>query len=921
MNRLGCAVLIFCCVAVTVMAGPDNNPLNAGATQARNAGGASLDAAYGNPALLGVDRVPRGGYYLLPTSIAYWSDKLAVSPFYQYWNVTDMKATSRLMASVFEESFGLEGMNEEEVSAKLTEELKGGVSLFTGMRTSLLSASTHGFALNVQTNMDQEVRISEGLLLPVFSNTDGLLRGNTLDFSDFYVNALWTTEISAKLGLPVTIPALHDLFRLKNGAGGVGAKLILGHSIMQAEAKSGSHFTYNEETNKWDMDGEVEIMTAGSGFSGDWNYEKTFGPVHGQGIGFDIGGILYDDDHSVSIDVQNLGLIFWGRDAHKATYPFKKEGADVMDFFEPVEETFDRNNDEYFPDERDSLKPVDYFVTFLPLSFNIGYSYLYDMSDKEDLVYYSKYLSGGVNYEQQLVKTAGRSSYVPRFTFGGEAGLLHGVLPVRAGMVLGGSEKFASALGASLNFKYVSIDASYKALGSMIFLPRRGAELSGGISFRWGMKTDKDKDGILDKVDECPEIPEDFDGFEDEDGCPDYDNDNDGIPDTLDQCMNDPEDPDGFEDGDGCPDYDNDNDGYPDTLDKCPDEPEDFDEFEDEDGCPDYDNDNDGVPDTLDQCINEPEDLDGFQDEDGCPDYDNDKDGIPDSTDQCPNSAEDFNGIEDEDGCPEDDRDGDGIHDGIDLCPDEPEDQDGYQDDDGCPDPDNDSDGIPDTLDQCPDEPEDKDGFEDEDGCPDPDNDGDKVCDAWVSEQGLEDKYADVCSGSDECPEKPETHNGYKDEDGCPDTLMKPTEKETKELNTSLRAINFKTASAELMSASHAALDYVVKFLKQYPHLRYEIQGHTDSQGKEEYNLLLSAARAASVRNYLLSKGVPSDRLIAIGYGEGVPVADNTTAAGRAANRRVEFVIIETPEQYQNLKKLEADFKSRIGKAKIKGFR
>lgn len=905
MNRFGCAVLILCCLSLFAFAGPDNNPLNAGATQARNAAGSSLDALYGNPALLGVDRVPRGGYYLFPTSIAYWSDKLAVSPFYQYWNVTDLQATSRLMSSVFEESFGLEGMNSEEVSAKLTEELKGGVSLFTGMRTSLLSASTHGFALNVQTNIDQELRLSEGLLLPVFSNTDGVLRGNTLDFSDFYVNAIWTTEISAKLGLPVTIPALHDLFRLRSGAGGVGVKLILGHSVLKAEALPESHLTYNEETNRLDMSGQVEVMTAGSGFSGEWNFEDDFGPIHGQGIGFDIGGALYDDDHSVSIDVQNLGLIFWGGDAHKATYKVEKEGLDVMDFFEPVEETFDRNENEYLSDQRDSLKPVPYFVTFLPLSFNIGYSYMYDMSQKEDLVYLSKYLSGGVNYEQQLVKSPGRTSLVPRFTLGGEAGLLHGFLPVRLGMALGGSEGYATALGASLNFKYVTVDASYKAIGSMFFMPRRGAELAGGISFRWGMKTDRDEDGILDRDDKCPDDPEDFDGFEDEDGCPDPDNDGDKICDPWVTEQ-------GLEEkyADVCK-----------RIDQCPDEPEDHDGFEDEDGCPDYDNDKDGVPDTLDKCPDEPEDLDGFEDEDGCPDFDNDKDGIPDSLDQCPNSPEDFNGIEDEDGCPEDDRDGDGIHDGIDLCPDEPEDHDGFEDEDGCPDPDNDGDGIPDDEDKCPDDPEDVDGFEDEDGCPDPDNDDDGVCDPWVGEQGLSDKYADICTGSDECPEKPETHNGYKDEDGCPDTLMKPTEKEEKQLNTSLRAINFKTASAEIMSASHTSLDFVAKFLKQYPHLRYEIQGHTDSQGKDEYNLLLSAARAASVRDYLLSKGVPEDRLIAIGYGEGVPVADNTTAAGRAANRRVEFVIIETPAQYDSLKKLEADLKAKIGKAKIKGFR
>ncbi len=131
---------------------------------------------------------------------------------------------------------------------------------------------------------------------------------------------------------------------------------------------------------------------------------------------------------------------------------------------------------------------------------------------------------------------------------------------------------------------------------------------------------DKDGDGIPDDVDKCPTEPEDKDGFQDDDGCPDPDNDNDGIPDKLDKCPNDPEDKDGFEDDDGCPDYDNDKDGIPDALDKCPNEPEDKDGFEDNDGCPDPDNDKDGIPDAIDKCPNEPETFNHYKDEDGCPD-------------------------------------------------------------------------------------------------------------------------------------------------------------------------------------------------------------------------------------------------------------------------------------------------------------
>lgn len=167
---------------------------------------------------------------------------------------------------------------------------------------------------------------------------------------------------------------------------------------------------------------------------------------------------------------------------------------------------------------------------------------------------------------------------------------------------------------------------------------------------------DRDGDGIKDDVDKCPDVPEDFDGFQDEDGCPEPDNDNDGIPDKDDRCPNEPEDRDGDQDDDGCPegsDGDRDGDGIPDSKDKCPDQPEDKDGFQDQDGCPDPDNDQDGIPDKKDLCPNDPEDKDGFEDQDGCPDPDNDKDGILDVVDKCPNEPETFNGFEDEDGCPD----------------------------------------------------------------------------------------------------------------------------------------------------------------------------------------------------------------------------------------------------------------------------
>ena len=167
---------------------------------------------------------------------------------------------------------------------------------------------------------------------------------------------------------------------------------------------------------------------------------------------------------------------------------------------------------------------------------------------------------------------------------------------------------------------------------------------------------DRDGDGIKDDVDDCPDDPEDEDGFQDEDGCPEPDNDRDGILDGDDSCPLNPEDKDNFEDEDGCPEgnkNDRDGDGLLDDVDQCPDDPEDFDEFEDEDGCPDPDNDQDGILDVDDLCPMDPEDKDDWEDEDGCPDPDNDKDKILDNDDKCINDPENYNGYEDDDGCPD----------------------------------------------------------------------------------------------------------------------------------------------------------------------------------------------------------------------------------------------------------------------------
>jgi hypothetical protein len=205
------------------------------------------------------------------------------------------------------------------------------------------------------------------------------------------------------------------------------------------------------------------------------------------------------------------------------------------------------------------------------------------------------------------------------------------------------------------------------------------------LAFGWAPRfEDADGDGIEDDKDQCPELAEDKDGFEDQDGCPDFDNDDDGVSDDADKCPKEKEDTDDFQDDDGCPDPDNDGDGVLDTADACPNEPGPKDGPRP--GCKDPDPDKDGIIGAADKCPAEPEDKDGFQDEDGCPDPDNDGDGVADEADQCPLEAGEPSSNPAMNGCPVLDHDGDTFDDAADRCPTEAEDFDGVEDDDGCPD-------------------------------------------------------------------------------------------------------------------------------------------------------------------------------------------------------------------------------------------
>lgn len=306
---------------------------------------------------------------------------------------------------------------------------------------------------------------------------------------------------------------------------------------------------------------------------------------------------------------------------------------------------------------------------------------------------------------------------------------------------------------------------------------------------------DIDGDEITNDKDKCPNSPEDQDGYQDNDGCPEEnpctDTDKDGLCDSIDNCYSVPnpnqQNSDGDEWGNACDKCvyvfddviaDADNDGLGNNCDNCvfvnnPDQKNlDGDKYGDV--C-DSDIDGDGISNALDDCDFEAEDKDGYQDNDGCPEAgscdDKDKDGVCDNIDNCPNKANSNQADLDKDKIGDtcdSDVDGDGINNANDACPLQPEDFDGYKDTDGCPEPgscdDADKDGICDKVDNCPNIANPTQTDLDNDGlgnvC-DSDPDGDNVV-------------------NDACPLQPEDFDGYKDTDGCPegDAPCKDTDKD-----------------------------------------------------------------------------------------------------------------------------------------------
>ncbi|MBI4947218.1 MAG: OmpA family protein [Bacteroidetes bacterium] len=615
------------------------------------------------------------------------------------------------------------------------------------------------------------------------------------------------------------------------------------------------------------------------------------------GMGIDLGGVYkYDDKITLSASVVDLGFIRWkdsttNYESRNPEGSFTYQGIDLEQFIkDPLLTIGDAMNK-----TRDSVTKAlkidtlhHSYTTWLSTQIYLGANYVVTEKSNAGFLFYSQIFDKAIHpgvalsYNQRLGRwlaaSASYSIYNRSFTNVGLGLALNGG-PLQLYIV---SDNIFGGILAKVGDQLYHVVPIYA----------KNANIHFGINLTFGRKSlDKDKDGIPDKDDACPDIK----GLKEFKGCPDRDGDH--IPDNMDECPDQP----GLPQFNGCPDRDSD--GIIDKNDSCPDVAGTV-QFN---GCPDQDG--DGIIDIKDSCP----DVPGVPEFNGCPDRDGDK--IIDKLDSCPDEA----GLPKLNGCP--DKDGDGIIDKHDLCPNEP----GSAETFGCPD--KDGDGVVDKEDRCPD----KAGPKENDGCPLArlhliDEKGNIIATAVIGKDGkfnfaklptdervlLKLESYDVLMVNEIAVESGTlVHMARRGVDGyfrfdklsaeenkvgkldMPDIQIRLKAEEALTVKSAMENLEFDYGKAGIRTTSNTGLDQLTDLMKKNPTWRLKLSGHTDNVSSLKFNMELSKKRVESVKKYLVSKGISEQRVILKWYGPNKPIAPNTTEEGKQKNRRVEFLIIQ----------------------------
>lgn len=458
-----------------------------------------------NPAVLGVNEATGGERKLLSYSnsfsAGYWSDKLALKPYREFFSINKNGHWKQLVTRLISESFGVAGKTAEKTSQKITEKVKGGLSIYGASDISFLEITLNTVAVDVRILTDVQTDLPDAPFLILFSEEEGIRRGTNLSLSHMGAQLRVTTDITTSYGSSIDLPRIPEICNevtgftdFKKVLWGGGLTVSLGNCFLDMQTIDGG-VGLNDDGTEMRITADMNLKTTGTGLSGNWRFESPLEngiPVVGGGAGINTGVLLYGDRTSIGIAFRRLGFMYW-KDIQEADITFRTRPLSTVDFIaaeltDSGYDFFDTTEGGYFPDAEngDSLSEGADLLQWQPARAGIRFGYLIDLEKNAEtkINAFSRYVTMTFEYEQSLIKWPGRS-FLPRITMGIENGFLWGTVPGYVELIFGGAEKVASSAGFAVVMPYLQLQFGYQAIGTPYWYPKRGMKASFALCMEW----------------------------------------------------------------------------------------------------------------------------------------------------------------------------------------------------------------------------------------------------------------------------------------------------------------------------------------------------------------------------------------------------------------------------------------------------
>ncbi len=415
----------------------------------------------------------------LPLNIqaAYWSDRLALTPYLELRDLGNSEVLGNYMTAVIKNSFNIRnGDSPEETSEKMERRLRRDINCYAHVSYRPLRISGDRGNMELRVYSDFAMKIPSDLFGVLFAGE--LTAGGSIDVSNLQSQAVTAVAITG--GGKSIRPVPSHLQRFLTGRGGtfkkvVSLDLITGVAFAEVQATSGE-LTVDDDGNAFSFHGEADVLTAGTGLHDEFEFtnpfESGFTPA-GYGASFDLGFEIADNKRAIALYFNNIGAMRWNN-VMKSTAQIHIDSLDV----ESIVSNGD-DSDLMTSPTVDSLVDIGSVWRPVGTNFSIGMvQVLHTSSRNSPQSMYSRQLRVYGEYQQSVTRYPG-SSFIPRVKLGVENDFLMGALGTGYYLVLGGSENLASGLNLRLfSGSWFTLDMEYKAFGSPILYPKRGFGIS-----------------------------------------------------------------------------------------------------------------------------------------------------------------------------------------------------------------------------------------------------------------------------------------------------------------------------------------------------------------------------------------------------------------------------------------------------------